>query len=215
MEQVNEEATADYQPSVFIQNNLDDAKAIILMPEAGLTTDQRWEQETAWLEERVKFDIPGLVIDYGCGIGRISKVIDKANPVLGVDISPSMRDMAPAYVGKPEFGITHPFFLRNLVDAGMRAVGGVSVWCLQHCLDLEYDCQLIYDSLLLGAKFYTLDGPRRYIPAIRRSDNMFEWANDGKSVDDALFKVGFAFENYIKPPETLCQPGCKFTVWIR
>jgi len=213
VDQNDEQPAAKYAPEIFIQASLEDAKAIILMPEVGLTTDQRWEQETAWLEERVKFD-PGLVIDYGCGVGRMSKVIDKQNPVLGVDISPTMRNLAPDYVAKPEFGVTHPFFLRNMVDAGLRAVGGLSVWCLQHCLDLEYDCQLIYDALIPGAKFYTLDGPRRYIPATV-NETEFTWANDGKSVEEALFKAGFTFECMEYPPKLLCQAGSKFTLWIR
>ena len=122
--------------------------------------------------------------------------------------------MAPDYVAKPEFAVTHPFFLRYMVTAGLRAVGGLSVWCLQHCLDLEYDCQLIYDALLPGSKFYTLDGPRRYVPATI-NDKEFIWANDGKSVDDVLFKTGFTFDSMERPPKTLCQEGSTLRVWIR
>lgn len=211
MEQ-DEQPLPKYAPEVFLQEDLEDARAIILTPEAGLTTDQRWELETPWLQERIKFE-PGLVIDYGCGIGRMSKVIDKENPVLGVDISPTMRRHAPDYVAKPEFAITHPFFLRYMVEAGLRAVGGLAIWALQHCLDLEYDCQLIYDALLPGAKFYTLDR-RRFVPATTH-DHQFIWANDGKSVEKALFDVGFTFDSMESPPTTLCHEGTKFQVWIR
>ena len=60
-----------YCPQVFDQPDLADAKAIILTPEAGLTTDERWERETAFLRPFLEALPAGLAIDYGCGIGRL------------------------------------------------------------------------------------------------------------------------------------------------
>lgn len=204
---------AKYEPTIFIQNTLEDAKAIILMPEQGLTTDQRWELETEWLLPKLQFD-EGLVIDYGCGVGRISKVIEP-NYVLGVDISPTMRVQAIDYVQKVGFAVTHPIFFKEMVKAGLRANGAIAVWAFQHCLDLKYDLTVLYDALLPGAKLYCLDGPRRYIPASINDGKEFIWANDGLSIDEALHDVGFAFDSKEDAPEKLCQPGSVFRTWIR
>jgi SAM-dependent methyltransferase len=205
---------AKYEPRIFIQPTLDDAKQIILMPEQGLTTEQRWELETEWLRPKLKFD-EGLVIDYGCGVGRLSKVIEP-NYVLGIDISPTMRAQAPDYVQKPGFAVTHPFFLEEMVKAGLRANGAVAVWALQHCLDLKYDLQLLYEALLPGAKFYCVDQlNRRYVPATVNDGKEFTWVNDGVSIDQTLHDIGFAFDSKEDMPENLCQPGSVFRTWIR
>jgi SAM-dependent methyltransferase len=211
--QMDQTQNPRYEPSIFIQPTLDDAKQIILMPEQGLTTEQRWELETEWLRPKLQFD-EGLVIDYGCGVGRLSKVIEP-NYVLGIDISPTMRAQAPDYVQKAGFAVTHPFFLREMVKAGLRANGAVAAWCLQHCLDLKYDLELLYDTLLPGARFYCLDAPRRYIPASINDGKEFIWANDGVSIDQVLHEVGFAFHSKEDMPEKLCQPGSVFRTWIR
>src|SRR5260221_13932814 len=78
-----------YAPEVFLTEDLAAAKAIILTPEQGLSPEQRWEQETAWMMRHIRFDTAGLIVDYGCGAGRLSQHIPQ--PVLGVDISPTMR----------------------------------------------------------------------------------------------------------------------------
>ena len=52
-----------YCPQVFDQPDLADAKAIILTPEAGLTTDERWERETAFLRPFLEALPAGLAID--------------------------------------------------------------------------------------------------------------------------------------------------------
>lgn len=209
-----DESLPKYAPQIFIQPTLDDAKQIILMPEQGLTTEQRWELETEWLRPKLKFG-EGLVIDYGCGVGRLSKVIEP-NHVLGIDISHTMREQALTYVQKATFAVTHPFFLEEMVKAGLRANGAVAVWALQHCLDLKFDLKLLYEALLPGAKLYCVDQTlRRYIPASINEDKEFTWVNDGVSIDQTLHEVGFAFDSKEEMPEKLCQPGSVFRTWIR
>ena len=82
---------------VFAVNNERQAKNIILTPEGGTTTDGRWEKETEFLQQDIgEFLNPTeqmLILDYGCGIGRLAKELinNHACRVLGVDISASMR----------------------------------------------------------------------------------------------------------------------------
>ena len=113
--------------------SIEDAKFWILEDgEAGLTTQERWEKETAWLRPRLVFDA-GLVIDFGCGIGRLSKdLVSTEITVIGVDSSPSMRRQAEEYVGHENFRAVGPGEFADLVREGLRADGMITAWILQH-----------------------------------------------------------------------------------
>lgn len=202
-----------YDPRIFIQDTIEHAQCIILTPEVGLTTQERWEQETEWL--RLQIDFPSttdLLLDYGCGIGRVSRILE--NPVLGIDISHSMRQHALLYVNRPGFATTHPPMLRFFIDNGLRAKGGVAIWALQHVLDLGYDTQLIFDALAPDSYFWTLDGARRYVPA-SYDDEKFIWIDDGESVPAHMDASGFTLIAEVAPPLTLCGEGAKLRHWYR
>src|SRR5262249_29871734 len=93
-----------YNPEIFSVRNVREPKALILTAETS-TTDARWEQETPLLcgliDARAKIGPETVVLDYGCGIGRMSKALIERYGcrVIGVDISPSMRALAVEYVG--------------------------------------------------------------------------------------------------------------------
>jgi len=202
-----------YNPHIFVQDNMEAAKAIILTPECGLTTQQRWDQETPWLMERIAFrNDEELVIDYGCGIGRIAKLLK--NPVLGIDISPPMRHMAEVYTAREGFATAHSLMLQQFVKAGLRAHGAIAIWALQHVFDLEFDVQLLHRAIKPGGILWTLNQTRRYIPAIYEDDK-FTWIDDGKSVIAELEAVGFEQEHSEIPPADLCQPGAELIEWLR
>jgi SAM-dependent methyltransferase len=202
--------TPQYAPSIFSRETVEEARQIILTPEAGLSTDERWERETAWLMQHIRFPA-GLIVDYGCGIGRMAKQFNRA--VLGVDISPTMRAQAVDYVGRQSFDVTHPAFFAELVQSGLRVAGAMAIWCLQHCLTLEYDCQVLRAAMQPLGCLWTLDAPIRYIPASVEGGTRFVWADDHRSVEEALVVAGFAFDRQIPVPETLVQPGCFLRLW--
>jgi SAM-dependent methyltransferase len=202
-----------YNPGIFVQDTIEHAQAVILQPEQGLTTQARWEQETAWLADIIKFPDPqALVIDYGCGIGRMAKVLP--NSVMGVDISPTMRAHALEYVHRASFITTHPPMLRLLIEAGLRAHGALSIWCLQHVQDPGYDGQLLFDVLESGGTLWTLDRLNRCIPAVFQ-DGMFIWADDQVSVLDSLQTVGFELVSEQEPPIELCAEGARLRQWLK
>ena len=66
-----------YDPHVFDAGTVDDAKWIILTPEESATTEHRWATETPYLATLISrcFSLSdkSLVLDYGCGIGRLAK----------------------------------------------------------------------------------------------------------------------------------------------
>lgn len=204
----------NYDPRIFIQDTLEHAQAIILTPEQGLTTQQRWERETEWLATRIKFPSPmPLLIDYGCGVGRIAKLFE--NPVLGIDISPTMRQQAIEYVYRAGFATTHSPMLRMMVEAGLRAQGATAIWCLQHVRDPDYDTQLLHDALVPGSYLWTLDQTtRRYVPATYEDGN-FTWIDDGASVQDTLVECGFILLHEEPMPKELCEGDARLRQWLR
>lgn len=151
-----------YAPEVFDCNSLDAAKAVILTAGGGLSTDERWEKETKWLMERISFENSDVIVDYGCGVGRLSKEI--VNPVLGVDISEHMRKFAVDYVGKPSFSTVSPETFRVMVADGFRAGGAVACWSLQHVCDLKEVVDSLLACLHTGGVLWTLDLGTRHVP---------------------------------------------------
>src|SRR6478609_8352195 len=92
---------ATFRPEAFEARTLEEAKRLIVTPERGTTTDERWVRETAYLLEDIvrslEIDAETCVLDYGCGIGRLSKaLIDQTGcRIVGVDSSQAMRLFAP------------------------------------------------------------------------------------------------------------------------
>lgn len=175
-----------YNPQVFDTANLSDAMGIILTPEGGISTDDRWIRETPYLVDlilsRLDVNEDSLVLDYGCGIGRLAKEIIRRTGcrVVGVDISSSMRAFAAHYVNSPRFVACHPESLRLFP----RFDAALSVWVLQHCFDVENDIDGVANAIKPGAALAVVNNDARVVPAIK--DNVTVWANDGKSVDDLL-----------------------------
>src|SRR5690348_6126388 len=125
-----------YDPSVFDVTTLDAAKQIILTKEDADSSDQRWAKETPYLAElmveHLKLVPSDLVLDYGCGVGRMSAALIKkcGCSVIGVDQSPSMRALAQVYVSNPKFATFAPGAL--LADVVAPCHHAISVWVLQH-----------------------------------------------------------------------------------
>jgi SAM-dependent methyltransferase len=130
-------------------------------PARGLTTQKRWEHETPYLvkllHEQLLLTNEAVVLDYGCGIGRISsELIKKYNcTTVGIDLSASMRALAASYVDSPFF----------LVGAGqtMRLFGSawadfvLAIWVFQHCPYLDTDIALIKKALKPKGKLFVVN----------------------------------------------------------
>ena len=95
--------SAVFTPEVFEVATLEQSMGITVTGEAGTSTQERWEKETRFLIDDIsKFISPrpdDWVIDYGCGVGRLSKeLIDRFGcRVVGIDASRAMRQFAPEY----------------------------------------------------------------------------------------------------------------------
>ena len=202
---------ATYQPQVFEQPTLEEAQGIILTPENGRSTAERWQSETPYLAgkvlQRLSENQARLVMDFGCGVGRLSReLVQHAGvSVIGVDASESMRKMAPDYVASPNFIATGAEGLAALVAGGLRYDAALSVWVLQHCLDPAQEIDRIAAGLAVGGLFFVVDMTHRAVPTDQG------WVNDGQSImgllDQRLERL--AVEAYAAPdaPPDLLRSG--------
>lgn len=188
--------TYTYNPRVFDVPNEEAARQIIVTPEGGLSTDTRWERETPYLGEllsaRLKVPAGGVVIDYGCGIGRVAKeLIGRLGcHVIGVDISQDMRSLALGYVRSPNFSAVSPEVLRAMVRNGLRVDAAISIWVIQHCLRPQEDLDLIKSAMKEGARLGVVNNRWRAVPTVGG-----KWADDGLDARQLL-------EQTFRPLET-------------
>jgi SAM-dependent methyltransferase len=187
---MNEQRRAPvFQPQVFDVRTLSDAMRIIVTPEEGTTTEERWEKETPYLVNDIATHLgvgpETCVLDYGCGIGRVAKgLIDQVGcRVVGVDFSPSMRLLAPEYVLSERFTVWSPDVLEKMVAKGYRADAAICLWVIQHVLDPMRVMQRIAATLPPGGLLYTLNQETRCVPTDRG------WLNDGVDVQAGLRTV--------------------------
>lgn len=175
--------TADYSSAIFNVGDIRSAKNIILTPDSSLGTDARWQKETPYLVDliasRHTLDQNSLVLDFGCGIGRMSKaLIERFNCfVVGVDISTNMRALAPTYVQSDRFMTCHPSSLHVL---NLKFELTVAVWVLQHCRDVQEDVANIHYFMAKYGKLFIVNDERRIVPTT------IGWVNDGKDLKEIL-----------------------------
>lgn len=176
-----------YNPNVFEMQDLDTAKSIILTTENEVSTEQRWQTETPYLLAQLQqwCEIVGSaqVLDFGCGIGRMSKALIEATSahVWGMDASQAMRQHAAGHVASSRFAALSPQMLDAAIVAGQRLDLALSVWVLQHCPDLNAEINRLYAALKPGGLLFVVDMQHRAIPTVADG-----WVDDGLRVEPAL-----------------------------
>jgi SAM-dependent methyltransferase len=188
-----------YHPEIFDVPNIDHARQIILTGE-GSTTDDRWVSETPWVADEISSAMTitpdTMIIDYGCGIGRMAKELIQRYGcrVIGVDISDNMRALAIDYVRSSRFMSCAPEMLDALVERGLVADAAISIWVLQHCLKPAEDIDRIHRALKPGADFFLLNNVYRAVPTREKA-----WVNDGLDIK-AMVGERFAMQREGIPP---------------
>lgn len=200
--------SAAYDPGVFVNvNSIDAAKRIILTPEKELSTDQRWSAETPHvcdlIEHQVRLTGRSVVVDYGCGVGRIAKELIRRHAcrVIGVDIAPNMRALAASYVKSDRFFAVAPDML-DMVKPQADLV--VAVWTLQHVLSPGVETARIREMMKIdGAWLFVVNEVKhRFIPTDRG------WMDDGLDVRKhlgerfRLIKDGRLDEDIVGPDQS-------------
>lgn len=161
-----------YYKDMFKVENMKEAKKIILTEEAqGGDYSERWERETKYMLNLFKDglgDLNGkIILDFGCGIGRLSKVLlEKFDcHVLGVDISSSMRKLSLEYVRDDRFSVlSYELFCKLVREGKLKVDIGLAVYVLQHVYDPEHDIEILGKAL--REKIFILNLIHRAIPVI-------------------------------------------------
>ena len=170
-----------YNPSVFNVASQEHAKAIILTADGTRTPEQRWEIETPWIMGLLREHFPkdgSSVLDFGCGIGRLSKplISDRAFTSLGVDISASMRALAVEYVKSPVFLCCAPEPATQMITWGARCDYALATWALQHSANPLTDIAMLHLAIRPGGRLFVLNANMRFVPT------GVGWVDDGKDV---------------------------------
>ena len=184
--------SALYFPQIFDASDMPRAKEIILTNEGpGADTESRWAIETPYVLELLQSCLPltekSVVLDYGCGLGRIAHAMIAATgcSVIGLDISDSMRRMAVDYVASSRFCAVSPEQFDAMVSAGLRVDAAISIWVLQHCFAPGDDIDRVGRGLADGGRFFVLNMPKRAVPVVMDGNNPeaeFFWASDSVDV---------------------------------
>ena len=184
-----------YFPEIFDTPSVKQAKEIILTNEGGADSETRWQTETPYVIELIlrAFTLGSdmVVLDYGCGIGRMAKAMIDASgcSVIGVDISQPMRRLASDYVASDRFMVVSPNQYDMMVHAGLRVHVAIAVWVLQHCLKPAEDIARIRRGLVPSGEVFVLNMPRRAVPKLH-GGNKFSFAPDEVDIA-ALLRAEF------------------------
>jgi SAM-dependent methyltransferase len=209
--------TLTYRPEIFETHDLASAMNIILTPEKGTSTQERWEYETHYLAQEIsralELDATACVIDYGCGIGRLAKTLIERNGchVLGIDISTGMRSLAPRYVNSERFAVCSPELLDAMIARGFRATHAYACWVIQHVAVPDIDLSRIDAALASGGGLFVLNNQQRCVPTDKG------WFNDGINIAD-LLKSKFDLLAQGVLPEVVSTPEIaqgSFTMMLR
>lgn len=179
--QPQQQQQAVYNPGIFSVPDMDTAKRIILTKETAAGTDERWQKETPALINMLKscwkLGEGVTVVDYGCGIGRISKELCVLGcRVVGVDISPDMRKLAVEYVADQKFTVVSPEEFVGMLGQGFRCDYACAIWVLQHCLKPQDDLGIILSALKNGGELFVVNN--KYSRAVPVTGNRV-WQDDG------------------------------------
>ena len=161
-----------YYKDMFKVQDLQEAKAIILTEEQqGGNYQERWERETEYMQGLFAEGLGDLngktILDFGCGIGRLSKALLQQYDchVLGVDISPDMRRLAQDYVADDRFSVlSYEMFCQLGGTGGLQVDCGLAVYVLQHVYDPAHDIQLLRQ--VVKDRLFVLNLQHRAIPVL-------------------------------------------------
>lgn len=208
-----------YNPGIFSVNTIDEAKRIILTKESQDGPEERWRKETPVIMSMLKNEWSlghgKVVVDYGCGIGRISKELCNLGcHVVGVDISPEMRKLAVEYVNDQRFIVVSPKLFDDMLARGFKADYACAIWVLQHCLKPEEDLNRIKASLKPEGELFVVNNKfSRAVPVVDKvwqddkidiwklfADNLRQLRllqfPDGVGIDPKYFQCGFYRRGY-------------------
>lgn len=196
-----------YLREAFKPVSLEHAKDIALTPDASWPG--KFKDETDYLVgviESLRVIGPeSLVLDFGCGMGRVARELIMAFGchVVGVDTSDEMLAFAHEYVRSCHFAVLRGFNEGEAVDLAIAS------FVLQHAEYPEAAIDTIYRALKPGGTLVLLDDGRRFVPSGADAQGFVIWQDDGIDVE-ALIAEKFALASHYPYPNRRDQP---LSIW--
>lgn len=184
-----------YLKEAFDPVSLPHAKHISLTPDP--TRPHKFEEETDFLirfiDEYSLIEADSVVLDFGCGMGRVvKKLIDIFGcNVIGIDTSDKMLEYAREYVSDPTRFKTAQHYDADTFDIDVA----LCCFVLQHVKSPKKEIQTLYQALKPGGYILLLNEQKRFVPSGVDGQGYVIWKDDGISLIDLMrrhFKnVGF------------------------
>ena len=119
------------------------------------------------------------VLDFGCGMGRVSKNIINTFDckVLGFDISESMKTFATLYVSSPK-----KFKTISEMPADISIDVCLAIFVLQHVENPQQDIENIVKTLKPNGYVVLVNEDNRFVPSDVDTEGFVIWNNDNFNV---------------------------------
>lgn len=167
-----------YIKEVFDVTTFEQAKNVVLTNDPD--NPKKFENETNFLinviQEQNLLTSDSVVLDFGCGMGRVSKgLIDKFNcKVIGLDISDSMLTFARLYTANVQkFQATKSYTEPDSIDVCL------SILALQHSENPVVEINNIVKCLKPGGTLILLNEQQRFVPSDIDRNRYVVWNDDG------------------------------------
>lgn len=169
----------NYNPNFFNPKDFEDAKNIVLTQE-GCTSEWRWEVETRWNLQMIdtfwNVNEDSVVLDFGCGCGRMSKALIDAFGcrVVGVDISGEMLKHAVKYVDDERFTPMMASKALSSIEPNTFS-HAIAIWVFQHSINIQEEIPFVKNILKDDGQFFVVENVSKAIP----SEERMKFFNDG------------------------------------
>ena len=187
-----------YLKEAFYPNDMESAKDICITPDPQ--KPNKFNEETHFL---IKFlNSRGLlhkrpkVLDFGCGVGRISKdLVDLGCEVVGMDFSIPMLMAAINYVDNKNFTplintATLPFEIKPEFDLV------ICTFVLQHTEDPIKEIKFLKSVMKDDATLVLVNEPYRLVPMGMDKDRFVEWKDDKVDIDQEVSNEFFLVDRF-------------------
>ena len=177
-----------YVKEVFDVHTFDQAKDIVLTPDES--KPNKFKTETEFTVDTILEYVDlndKTILDFGCGMGRISKeLINRTScKVFGLDISESMLTFARLYTASLRFTPVQTYQTNESVDVAL------SILALQHSENPKQEIDNIFNVLKPNGLFILLNEHQRFVPSDVDSNRYVIWNDDGFDIfgyTESLFK---------------------------